>query len=210
MQNAGCSPSVLRDYLDKNLPVTNNIAWSQYAKENFDNTAKIVVEKNAGASSDDKPKEQSPAENNLQETIDKTSNCIANFSEIVFLTMLLLKDGSLVCKDNETSYDCSVKGLDLSKILPKEFIFITQKLGPAPLSHFASNTECINEINGLFEEAHLGLMHSHFFGARGQMKSSIENNPVQNSLIEYLASIGVDRNTYTDETQLSSVDGYCS
>ncbi|GAA5801441.1 hypothetical protein HPULCUR_006887 [Helicostylum pulchrum] len=182
MQNAGCSPSVLRDYLDKNLPVTNNIAWSQYAKENFDNTAKIVVEKNAGASSDDKPKEQSPAEN----------------------------DGSLVCKDNGTSYDCSVKGLDLSKILPKEFIFITQKLGPAPLSHFASNTERINEINGLFEEAHLGLMHSHFFGVRGQMKSSIENNPVQNSLIEYLASIGVDRNTYTDETQLSSVDGYCS
>ncbi|KAI9273174.1 hypothetical protein EDC94DRAFT_185419 [Helicostylum pulchrum] len=38
------------------------------------------------------------------------------------------------------------------------------------------------------------------------MKSSIENNPVHNSLIEFLASVGVDRNTYTDVTQLSSVE----
>ncbi|GAA5797157.1 hypothetical protein HPULCUR_002536 [Helicostylum pulchrum] len=79
---SGCSPTVLRDYLDKNLP-----------------------KKNAGARSDNQPKEQSPAEN----------------------------DGSLVCKDNKTNYDRSTKDLDLSKILPKEFVSTTQILGPAPL-----------------------------------------------------------------------------
>ncbi|KAI9273175.1 hypothetical protein EDC94DRAFT_676426 [Helicostylum pulchrum] len=152
---SGCSPTVLRDYLDKNLPKILITSQRLY-----------VVEKNAGARSDNQPKEQSPAENvsqsveesrirstsinkiirsnlptdirsmlmkNLQETMDKTSNYIANFCEIVFLTILLLKDGSLVCKDNKTNYDRSTKDLDLSKILPKEFVSTTQILGPAPL-----------------------------------------------------------------------------
>ncbi|KAI9258715.1 hypothetical protein EDC94DRAFT_660846 [Helicostylum pulchrum] len=35
--------------------ITNNFAWNQYVKENFDNNAKTVVEKNAGTSSDEKP-----------------------------------------------------------------------------------------------------------------------------------------------------------
>ncbi|GAA5805101.1 hypothetical protein HPULCUR_010614 [Helicostylum pulchrum] len=39
----------------KHFPVTNNFAWNQYVKENFDNNAKTVVEKNASTSSDEKP-----------------------------------------------------------------------------------------------------------------------------------------------------------
>lgn len=53
---------------------------------------------------------------------------------------------------------------------------------------------------------HLQLINSHFFDVRGQQKSSIEKNPIKISLIESLANIGFDRNTYVGETMLSSME----
>lgn len=35
-QASGCTPSDLRYYLDKRLPVKNNVVWNEYVSEHFD------------------------------------------------------------------------------------------------------------------------------------------------------------------------------
>ncbi|KAI9257797.1 hypothetical protein EDC94DRAFT_661101 [Helicostylum pulchrum] len=127
----------------------------------------------------------------LQETMSRVSNYIANLSEVVFLTMLLFKNG-----------------LNLSEILPPGFLpGAVQKFGPVPLSMSSFNAENTKEINSLFQEAHLSLIHSNYFGARGQAQSSTESQNLKNSLFECLSSYRVSGDTYKDnDMQLSSLE----
>ncbi|GAA5801602.1 hypothetical protein HPULCUR_007050 [Helicostylum pulchrum] len=138
----------------------------------------------------------------LQETMSRVSNYIANLSEVVFLTMLLFKN------DGKLNYNGSLKGLNLSEILPPGFLpGAVQKFGPVPLSMSSFNAENTKEINSLFQEAHLSLIHSNYFGTRGQAQSSTESQNLKNSLFECLSSYRVSGDTYKDnDMQLSSLE----
>ena len=69
------------------------------------------------------------------------------------------------------------------------------------------NAESTKEINSLFQEAHLSLIHPNYFGARSQSQSSTESQNLKNSLFECLSSYRVSGDTYKDnDMQLSSLE----
>lgn len=187
----GCLPNTISGYLERNLPTKNSVAWNQYVEEHFEGIVKTILSKNV--SSSDQPKDEAPAEkvnqsakkvrlcstsmnkiirsdlpidirsnlmNNFQETMVKTSTNIANFSEIVFLIMLLFKNGGLILKDNKPIFDHSVTGLNLATGI---LFYNSAKIRTPPVSISALNSKSTSEINNLFQEAHLSLIHSHFF-----------------------------------------------
>lgn len=65
--------------------------------------------------------------NNIQDTIYKVTGYMFNFSEIVCLTMLLLKNGGFSIKNGAVVFDQTLKGLDLVNIFPHGFVLLDKK-----------------------------------------------------------------------------------
>ena len=217
------------------LGIKNSTAWNNYVHEHFDNNLETLKLQTPQTNSKSdvqcnvKPKVQSTTINrtfslslskvirkdlpegvkkivldNMHSTLVKPFS--SKLSEIVFLSIMLFKSGSFITNDGRLNFSVSTNGLDISKILPKDLDDGVQRFAPPPLTAAMLSPESLTDINALFGDNHMGLIHSNFFGVKGLSHSTKEKCAANNAIIEHLSSFGVTRDTYKDSIDLSSVE----
>ncbi|ORE07474.1 hypothetical protein BCV72DRAFT_241205 [Rhizopus microsporus var. microsporus] len=141
----------------------------------------------------------------LRETTIKTSDYVANINEVVYVMTITFKSHCFAIENKEIVFG-QTECFKIAEILPKDFTddnVDVLTLTPAlPLN--LMNPPFADELANHFEEGHLSLTHSYFFGALGSKQASLNKHPIQNLVFKSLRPFGVVRRAY-EASGLSSI-----
>ncbi|CEG80130.1 hypothetical protein RMATCC62417_14506 [Rhizopus microsporus] len=191
----------MRDYLDKSAPKENGDMWNQFIEKNFDNmaTEAMTMMSNEPAEerqpqiethlhieyrtcslsmkkvirSDLSPNLKNIIHQKLRDAMSKASDYAASISEVVYMMMVTFKSHCFTIENNEIVFG-QTECFKIAEILPKDFtddnVDVLTSTPALPLT--LMNSPFADEIANLFEEDHLSLIHSYFFGALDLIKQT--------------------------------------
>lgn len=213
---AGLEPHIMRNFIDNNCSKTPVNAFKDHVNERFDNIANGLKARNlsfnqsesstSAQQSDpiihdetayqtisvslkkimrkDLPEEiEAIARRKIQTSLEQASNYVAQYLLAVNSTLIAFKN---------TAFSPSLKksdGFNILQLLPVEFIQkydIKPLLSSLPLPKNMPDAYK-GEMEVLFTEQHLALIHSHVFGS-GAKKNNLKKHPVEEFLMNDLVN----------------------
>ncbi|CAO3630825.1 unnamed protein product [Mucor fragilis] len=143
----------------------------------------------------------------LNYATQRSTDYALNYYLVLHLLLLKFREGAFTL-ENQTPVFRDAPGFDIAQLLPagyvkSEYCNITHSALPIPASFFAS-TNLAQDFDLLFQKAHLRLVHSYYFGAKGAAALSLSAHPVQSALFESLTPANIGAQKYNTHGLSSS------
>ncbi|CEG64393.1 hypothetical protein RMATCC62417_01372 [Rhizopus microsporus] len=210
---ASRTPTVLRNYLDKNSIKKNDVVFKEYVEGNFHSIARDLREEVTEGEHDDTepdvhstdmeyrtcsvavnriirrdlpPEIKQAVLEKLESTLTQVSNYIINITFIMNMVLLELQNCDMI-----TQGSFNIANILPDGFLPSQDCTILHTIGP--LSVADSFTK---DFSVLMEHQHISLMHSYYFGSTGAKETNLNKHLVQIAIFKALESSEIERGKF--------------
>jgi hypothetical protein len=200
---AGCTPVVLRDYLDRNSIKKNDVVFKEYVQENFRSIARDLREEVTEGEHDDAESEVHSADieyrtcsvavnrivrndlpieikqailEKLESTLTQVSDYVINITFIMNIVLLEFRNCDLITQDSFT----------IANILPDGFLPSQECTIKHIIGSLSVADSVVKGFSILLEDQHIRLMHSCYFGSTGSQQINLNKHPVQMAIFKGL------------------------
>ncbi|KAL7322347.1 hypothetical protein PS15p_211974 [Mucor circinelloides] len=127
--------------------------------------------------------------NTINTTLEQVSDYIADFSKQVFKVALLFAENEFV-KQDRTLALVPQEGNSLAPLLPVNYLQEDVTV-PKPINSDCLKDDTFNsQYRQLFQQGHLGLIHSTYYGSLGVEEGSLKAFPLHQEIMKHLPRDG--------------------